>query len=89
MKIKKILIISAIILVIFVGINLLWAETGIYDYAGERILYLISPLGESEYNDLGVVDLNGINTDFWGLMPITLKIAMSRVLMKRGLRMVR
>jgi hypothetical protein len=31
----------------------------IYNYAGERIQYLISPLGKSEYSNLGVVDLNG------------------------------
>jgi len=59
MKINKILIISAIVLMFFVDINLLWGETGIYDYTGERVQYLINPFGESEYNDLGVVDLKG------------------------------
>lgn len=59
MKINKLLIVSAIALMIFVDINLLWGEAGIHDYTGENILYLISPLGESEYNDLGIVDLNG------------------------------
>jgi hypothetical protein len=34
-------------------------ETGSYHYSGERIVYTISPLGRSEYNNLGVVDLNG------------------------------
>ena len=63
MKINKILIISAIVLMFFVDINLLWGEAGIYNYTGESILYLISPLGESEYNDLGVVDLNGIKVN--------------------------
>ena len=63
MKINKILIVSAIVLMIFVDINLLWGEAGIYNYTGESILYLISPLGESEYNDLGVVDLNGIKVN--------------------------
>ena len=59
-KIKKPLILSVIALMIFVSVNLLWGETGIYNYAGESILYLISPIGESEYNDLGVVDLKGV-----------------------------
>ena len=59
MKINKILIVSAIVLTIFVDINLLWGKAGIYNYTGENVLYLISPLGESEYNDLGVVDLKG------------------------------
>lgn len=59
MKINKILIASAIVLIIFVNINLLRGEAGIYNYAGEGIRYLITPFGESEYNDLGVVDLNG------------------------------
>jgi uncharacterized protein (DUF3820 family) len=35
-------------------------EDRIYDYTGESILYNISPLGRSEYNDLGTVDRNGI-----------------------------
>ena len=59
MKINKISIVSAIVLTIFFDINLLWGEAGIYNYTGENVLYLISPLGESEYNDLGVVDLKG------------------------------
>ena len=36
---------------------------GVYNYAGENILYSISPLGESEYNDIGGVDLNGIKVN--------------------------
>ncbi|MDD5194708.1 MAG: hypothetical protein PHQ96_03405 [Candidatus Omnitrophica bacterium] len=63
MKINKILIASVIVLIIFVDSNLLWGETGIYEYAGERILYLISPLGKSEYRDLGMVDLKGIKVN--------------------------
>jgi len=59
MKINKILIISAIVLMILIDVNLLRADTGIYDYTGENILYIISPLGQSEYSDLGIVDLNG------------------------------
>jgi len=44
----------------FVNNNLLKAEADIHDHARESILYLISPLGKAEYNDFGVVDLNGI-----------------------------
>jgi hypothetical protein len=39
--------------------NLSKKETGIYDYTTERILYLISPLGRSTYDNLGTVNLNG------------------------------
>ena len=60
MKISRILIISIIALVIFLNINLLWGAAGIYNYTGESILYLISPLGQSEYSDIGIVDLNGM-----------------------------
>ena len=59
MKISKILIVSAIVLLIFVNISLLRGESGIGDYTGESILYLISPFGKSEYKDLGTVDLKG------------------------------
>ena len=59
MKISKILIALTIVLMIFVGADLLRADAGVYNYAGEKVQYLISPFGESEYNDLGVVDLNG------------------------------
>lgn len=59
MKINPILIVPAIVLMIFVDNNLLRGEVGIHDYTGEKILYLISPLGKAEYNDLGVVDLEG------------------------------
>ena len=59
MKFTKTLIVSTIVLMIFVGNNLLKVEAGIYNYTGESIRYLISPIGESEYNDLGVVDLKG------------------------------
>lgn len=53
------LIVSAIVLMISVGHNLLKADDEIYDYTGERILYLIKPVGIAEYDDLGVVDLKG------------------------------
>jgi hypothetical protein len=59
MKINKILIVSAIVLMIFADNDLLNGQTEIYDYTGESILYLISPIGRSEYNDLGVIDLKG------------------------------
>jgi hypothetical protein len=59
MKINKYLIVSAIVLMIFLGNSLLKGEAGIYDYTGESILYLVSPIGRAEYNDLGLVDLNG------------------------------
>jgi hypothetical protein len=59
MKINKIVIFSVIVLIVSVGINLLRGEAAGYNYTGENILYSISPIGESEYNDLGVVDLKG------------------------------
>ena len=63
MQINRILIIAVLVLMIFVNNNFLMAETDIHDYAGESILYLISPVGRSEYNDLGVVDLKGIKVN--------------------------
>jgi hypothetical protein len=63
MKISKILIVSAIVLIIFVGSNLLKVEANIYDYTGENIQYVISPLGRAEYNNLGIVDLEGIKVN--------------------------
>ncbi|MDD5237435.1 MAG: hypothetical protein PHU96_00525 [Candidatus Omnitrophica bacterium] len=59
MKINRILIVSAIVLMIFVDNNLLRAETDIADYTGESIQYLIKPIGKSEYTNLGTVDLKG------------------------------
>lgn len=44
---------------IFSGYNLLQGEVEIYNYTGERIIYLISPFGRSEYRDFGTVDLAG------------------------------
>ena len=63
MKISRIFIASAIVLMIFVGNNLLKADALIYDYPGENILYLISPFGKSEYTNLGTVDLNGVRVN--------------------------
>jgi hypothetical protein len=63
MKINRVLILSVIALAIFVNNNLLKAEADIQEYVGERILYLISPFGRSEYNNLGVVDLKGVKVN--------------------------
>jgi hypothetical protein len=60
MKIKKILIASVIVLMVFANNNLLMGGANIYDYTGESVQYLISPLGRTEYNNLGVVDLEGV-----------------------------
>jgi hypothetical protein len=48
---------------IFLDSNLAKGEIGGYNYAGENILYLMSPLGKAEYNDFGIVDLNGIKVN--------------------------
>lgn len=71
MKINRILIVSAIVLMIFVNINLLKGEVGIDDYTGESIRYLISPFGRSEYNDFGIVDLQGMKVN---LVTFTTKV---------------
>jgi len=63
MKINKILIVAVAVLMIFVDNNLLMGETNVHDYTGENIQYVISPLGRSEYNNLGVVDLNGVKVN--------------------------
>ena len=63
MKINRVLIVSIVALTVFVNNGLLKGETVISGYAGESILYLISPFGRSEYNDLGMVDLNGIKVN--------------------------
>jgi hypothetical protein len=63
MKINKILVVSALVLTIFLEPNLFRGEAGIYNYSGESILYLISPFGNSEFNDLGVVDLKGVKVN--------------------------
>lgn len=74
---KKIFILSligvvllAIVLIIFINNNSPATDNNqpenvvdIYDYSGERILYLISPLGRAEYNNLGVVNLNGVKVN--------------------------
>jgi hypothetical protein len=59
MKINKTFIVTAAVLIIFAYYGLSRGEPGISDHVGENVLYLVNPLGESEYNDLGVVDLKG------------------------------
>lgn len=59
MKINKIFIAASVALIILAGNNFLHGETEIYNYIGERIIYLISPFGKSEYRDFGTVDLEG------------------------------
>ena len=63
MKINKIRIIVLIVLMIFVNIDLLQAGVDNHDYTGESILYLLSPLGRSEYNNCGVADLKGVKVN--------------------------
>ena len=60
---RKVFILVIMFLMFFVNNNSLKAETDIADYAGEKIRYLISPLGRSEYNNLGMVDLKGIKVN--------------------------
>ena len=48
---------------LIVDSNLLKKGSDVQGYAGEKILYLISPLGRSEYNNFGVVDLKGIKVN--------------------------
>jgi Protein of unknown function (DUF3108) len=70
MKINKILILlliviilSVTVLIIHIDNNSSKKEADIYNYAAERILYVISPLGRSEYQNLGLVDLNGLKVN--------------------------
>lgn len=58
-KMSVVGIIVAIFFVISAYSGMLNGEASISDYAGENIQYLIKPLGESEYNDFGLVDYNG------------------------------
>ncbi len=60
MKMNTMLIISAAVSAIFLNNVLLYGQTESHDYTGESILYLVSPIGRSEYKDLGEVDFNGI-----------------------------
>jgi len=60
MKINKIFIVSAVALTIFVNNDLLKGETAGYDFTGEKIQYLVNPVGKSEYNNLGTIDLKGV-----------------------------
>lgn len=69
MKIDKIFIISIIFLAVFAGYNLAQGIDNIHDYTGESIQYLIRPIGKTEYNNFGTVDLNGTKVNL-----VTLKI---------------
>lgn len=68
MKINRILIISAVFLTVFAGYNLAQKTASGYNYTGENIQYITKPAGESEYNNLGTVDFNGVKANL-----ITLK----------------
>jgi hypothetical protein len=48
---------------IFAGHPLLNGAGAAYHYTGESLLYLISPVGKAEYNDLGPVDLKGVKVN--------------------------
>lgn len=63
MNINKIFIVSVAALMILAGNDLLNGEADIYNYTGESVLYLVSPFGKAEYNNLGVVDLNGVKVN--------------------------
>lgn len=56
---RKVFILSVIVLMLLLDNNLLMGKAGTYGYTGESIQYLISPIGKAEYNDFGVVDLEG------------------------------
>lgn len=68
MKINKIVIVSAVSVLISLGNNLPKAEIDIKEYTGESIQYLIKPVGKAEYKNLGTVDLKGVRANL-----ITLK----------------
>jgi hypothetical protein len=73
MKIYEIIIAFAVVSIFFISRNSYFVNNALgpaadspvksrveaNNYAGERVLYLISPLGRAEYNNLGLVDLNG------------------------------
>jgi len=64
MKKNKIALIAfSIILIIITGYVSSIVNASANDYDGESILYLISPVGRSEYKDLGTVDLNGMKVN--------------------------
>jgi len=63
MSVNKALIISIMVLMSVGNVVLLSGEAGVYTAAGESIQYLINPIGESVYNDLGMVSLKGSKVD--------------------------
>ncbi|MFA5311355.1 MAG: hypothetical protein WC355_03470 [Candidatus Omnitrophota bacterium] len=76
MKINKILILSAIALTIFINKNISKGEAVNRDFPGESIHYGIQPVGQSEYRNLGSVDLKGVKA---GLLTIKSKILFVKV----------
>jgi hypothetical protein len=68
MKINKILIASAVALLILLNNNSSKSEIDIKGHAGECIQYIIKPAGKAEYKNLGSVDFNGTKANL-----ITLK----------------
>lgn len=72
MKIKKIFIVLAAILMIFAGYYFfLGRKAGGHANAGEHILYDIDPTGNAEYSNFGTVDLKGKKVN---LVTFTTKI---------------
>jgi len=63
MRITKILIVLSLALLLPTDQKPLNEAAGIYEYAGESILYFISPIGRTEYKDLGIVDLKGVKVN--------------------------
>ena len=73
----KIFILSLLVLFLSVKVLMIFVENHppivdnqqpkekvyIPDYTGESILYLISPLGRAQYNNLGMVDLKGVKVN--------------------------
>ncbi|MEW6076145.1 MAG: hypothetical protein AB1530_07645, partial [Candidatus Omnitrophota bacterium] len=60
MKINSmVFILSSVMVMTLADCTLLHGAEGVSDYTGEHILYLITPFGKAEYDDHGVVDLEG------------------------------
>jgi hypothetical protein len=68
MKINKILIASAVAVLLLLNNNSSRSEVDTNGYAGEYIQYLIKPVGKAEYKNLGTVDFKGAKANL-----ITLK----------------
>ncbi|MFA5363000.1 MAG: hypothetical protein WC335_07155 [Candidatus Omnitrophota bacterium] len=79
MKINKILIVPATVLMIILDAALLWGGVNLYDYTGESIQYLIKPVGKSEYKNFGTIDLKGVKLN---LVTLKSKILFVEVMEK-------